>query len=558
MTSAAAFQQPAGIVRVTIQAAGTLEPLPGAEIYLMETATGRPSPASSGATIATGTVSGVFSVSQPGASFNAITDASGTAVFSNLAPGRYTVTARRDGYAGVPPVNAPGVMPPPASFASIALDTPQPTQEISLFLAPAASVSGRIRDVKGGPIANARVLLTVLGYRDGRRTLLPGPTAITDQRGEYRLASVAPGEYYVRVEQSPVGGTEAYYPGSGDFQQATSISVKSGEEVVGIDFEMPRIERFRVSGTVINAPVRIPLFSYAPRDDVRPELVIATIPNSRAGPNGEFEVSLPVGSWDLFPMVSAMPSVPAGTPSSPRYSTARLRVDVVDRDIGGLTVVVGSADVKGRIIVADTPQTVRPFIPPVGVSLVPRDSTPTILTAQLRAMQAGDANGSFAFSTVPPGEYSLQLFSIPAGLHVSDIRVGSTSVFNDGIIAAGIQPVEPIEVSLSRGGGTVEVALQGLAPDTPAEERVGMRIVLIPTPVRRQNLLLYKSSLLLRGDSLTMQDITPGEYKIFAWKNLPPGGAEFNAEFVAQYEDLGIPVTVIANQTSRVQVKLIQ
>ena len=45
-----------------------------------------------------------------------------------------------------------------------------------------------------------------------------------------------------------------------------------------------------------------------------------------------------------------------------------------------------------------------------------------------------------------------------------------------------------------------------------------------------------------------MTGIAPGDYKIFAWENLP-NGAEENAEFLERYETRGKVVTVSAGAT---------
>ena len=40
-----------------------------------------------------------------------------------------------------------------------------------------------------------------------------------------------------------------------------------------------------------------------------------------------------------------------------------------------------------------------------------------------------------------------------------------------------------------------------------------------------------------------MSGAAPGEYKLFAWA-VATNGAHFNAEFLAKYEERGLPVTV--------------
>jgi hypothetical protein len=56
------------------------------------------------------------------------------------------------------------------------------------------------------------------------------------------------------------------------------------------------------------------------------------------------------------------------------------------------------------------------------------------------------------------------------------------------------------------------------------------------------------------GAPSSFVDVAPGDYKVFAFTRFPGGGAEQNAAFLSKYERLGVPVRVIAGQTSSVEV----
>jgi hypothetical protein len=73
-------------------------------------------------------------------------------------------------------------------------------------------------------------------------------------------------------------------------------------------------------------------------------------------------------------------------------------------------------------------------------------------------------------------------------------------------------------------------------------------VSLIPEGIRRENLLLYKRASLTDG-RFAMTDLPPGNYKLYAWEDLPTGADE-NAEFMGQYEQRGRTVVVRAGMAA--------
>ena len=57
--------------------------------------------------------------------------------------------------------------------------------------------------------------------------------------------------------------------------------------------------------------------------------------------------------------------------------------------------------------------------------------------------------------------------------------------------------------------------------------------------------------------TLDVTGAPPGDYKVFAMANLPAGGPERNASFIARYEEFGVPVTVVEGQTIEIDVDFI-
>ena len=169
----------------------------------------------------------------------AVADSQGNAVFQGLSPGRYSVAASRDGYinAARDPVEimgfAPGTVRAFREFITIVPD--QPNAEVSLFLIPAASISGRVFLSSGAPAPYVNVTLGVVqNLENGRRMFLPSLYTSADAMGRYRLAPLGAGEYVLRVENDN-------YLGSPDLGKATLVTVKPSEEIVGVDIHMTEL-----------------------------------------------------------------------------------------------------------------------------------------------------------------------------------------------------------------------------------------------------------------------------------------------------------------------------
>src|SRR5437764_15349604 len=70
---------------------------------------------------------------------------------------------------------------------------------------PAGVISGRVVDDEGRPMRGAEVQAFALGYPYGTRQLTPrGNTALTNDRGEFRVFGLESGLYYLAVHPNPL------------------------------------------------------------------------------------------------------------------------------------------------------------------------------------------------------------------------------------------------------------------------------------------------------------------------------------------------------------------
>jgi hypothetical protein len=189
------------------------------------------------------------------------TDAAGRFQIADVSPGEYVVRAELEGYFG-PAAN--GTYP---AFASqnITVDAQQTTPEVSLSMVRGGSISGRVRDSDGKLAVNVSVSAGVAAAQGNVAASL-GPTVsrATDDRGEYRLFGLPPGEYYVAAGGAGASAAGVYryfvgwnvapaqaavnawiaspgqtfFPNGSSLAEGKTIVLREGEEVVGVDITM--------------------------------------------------------------------------------------------------------------------------------------------------------------------------------------------------------------------------------------------------------------------------------------------------------------------------------
>lgn len=130
-------------------------------------------------------------------------------------------------------------------------------------------ITGLIADQSGKPAVEVGV--TAMHYRvtwDGARVLLSRPAVRTNDRGEFRIMDLEPGEYFINVssvrKSSPTtesaiaptgyatGTTPSLYPGVARLADATLVQVKAGEVVVLRPFTMRAIGFGNLKVTFLN------------------------------------------------------------------------------------------------------------------------------------------------------------------------------------------------------------------------------------------------------------------------------------------------------------------
>lgn len=186
----------------------------------------------------------------------------GTFRFEGLAPGRYRLNVLKAGYVGL----VPGAPPPPF----ITIEAGAPVAAPVIALQRGGVIAGRVLSPSGEPVAEARVMAMRRppGAPAGRLAM-SGPPAMTNDLGEFRLHSLAPGEYYVqatprigppnaRSTPSATMLAPTFYPGTTEMANAQPVTIGGGATLGSIEIGILQVPAFSIKGIVVDeagAPV---------------------------------------------------------------------------------------------------------------------------------------------------------------------------------------------------------------------------------------------------------------------------------------------------------------
>jgi hypothetical protein len=480
-----------------------------------------------------------------------VSDSAGHFAFPDLPPGRYTVSVQREGFSTSP------------SLLSTVTVAAGGSASANLSLVPDGIVRGRVLDSAGRFVANATVQALSVVYVNGTPSLRAALSRTTDDRGEYRLFGVPPGEYYISAAppSTPVAASvrnvRTYYRSSPTFADATTIHVNVGEEIAGIDLLLQTEFQVAVSGRVLlsvpsppNAETQTPATSPdAPGTTARLSLLprerdSVQLPDSRPvtsvpfkGAVAEFEIKNVIpGQYDLLALVL--------TPQG--FLVGRTPITLIDRDLTGIFVVTQpGVDLRGTVTVDGSVPSRLPEI-----ALQPTDSLRSA-GFEMPAQPQDQTPGAFRFPGVPDGRFRLSL-NLPANLYVEDILQGSRSVYDSGFDVRTGPSQDALQVLLKSGTATME----GVVSDASEKAVAAATVALVPLE-RRSNPALYRSVATDSAGRFSFNGIAPGEYKLFAWRG-NVNGAFFDSGFLSNYEDDGRRIVIAPGSRNTLRVTVLE
>lgn len=177
----------------------------------------------------------------------------------DVIPGRYKLAATKARYAGT----EFGQATLGGTGKALTVAPGDRLERIDVGLLRAAAITGRVVDDLGEPIQGAYVTAYKPGFDYRGPTLIPaGPVAATDDRGEYRIVPLPPGEYFVAAQErgagfgaladADIGLAVTAYPAATTRAAARPIAVRAGSDTTGIDIAMAAADGAALTGVVLD------------------------------------------------------------------------------------------------------------------------------------------------------------------------------------------------------------------------------------------------------------------------------------------------------------------
>jgi hypothetical protein len=482
--------------------------------------------------------------------------ADGTFEFRDLPRGTYIVNARKPGYFNDRDLG----MQKPGTEPSLAVPS---EEEAVLKLTPEGIISGRVEDEKGRPLEGVNVQPERWMVANGTKQLQHWPEGSiqTDDEGNFRIAELPPGDYYLKFSEPGGGGMvfrdtptrsrvrkagEAsegksgfgaqYYPGVVDEAMASAIHLRAGVEVP-IRQVLEPLRLYEVSGVVRGAPkgegFSVMLMTGGAAVEARGK--------SQVSPStGEFRIEgVPPGRYLLT--ATAQDATAERFSRRPSQLVAQTVIEVT-ADMPGLVLLLGhgatigvrmvEVSTKGgeyghqaRLMLQSTefPQASQQLLvpPPVNEPRAPR-----------------------AFENVAAGTYSVEAYPEGWG-YVASIRCAGVDLLKEDLKVGAGTSVAPIEVTLRNDGAVLN--LSAVENGKPVAARV--MVYSEEYPKRSTAMMTWPTNV------TPVRNLAPGTYKLIATRG--SGEVEFrNPAVMAKYLAHATTVTLAPESNVNVQVEV--
>jgi hypothetical protein len=513
-----------------------------------------------------------------GGDYTAVTGGDGGFRVEGVVPGRYRLFVERTGFLEVEKHHTR------SDGRVLALTAGQEMTDVLVRLQAAALVDGRVTDEDGDPLPDAQVAVLRQTFVAGRTHWQQAGAERTNDLGEYRIAGLAAGNYYVSVSpppdfksliaaasNAPVADTHAndarsndssangsntndaranaatayattYYPGTQDLRQASAVQLHAGDDFP-VNFSLAPSPSVVVRGSIANLGAGASALVMLQSKDFN-----LTLNGAEIRKDGSFEIrDVAPGAYTVVATVSG------ATPLM-----ARQALEVGSENVESLRLVPQAGGwVHGRLRV-ESKMAARLDPGQFFLALRSADGDDDVLgTLSLGegfgtvARVSGD--GSFEWKNVPPGRYYIELAGDPgasADWFMKSIAAGGREATDMGFGVGG--GVAAVELVLSANGAMVD----GVAVDAKGEPLANATVVAVPETRLRARTDRYRKTVSDQSGHFTLHGLPPGEYTLFAWESVD-GEAYYNPEFLKGYEGQGTVLRVSEGERKGVQLAVI-
>ena len=485
-----------------------------------------------------------------GGNYTAITDTDGHFHIENMQPGRYRVFFEKTGFVEI---NARGQK---ADVNVIAIPPGKSLDDLMFRMLPNAVITGRITDEDGDPMPGVRVIAQrkIPGSSKKETTSV----AATDDLGQYRLAGLFPGQYWIAAMPPPdfrdfQRGTDKsqsndkpaesryltmFYPGTNDASQATPVPLKAGDEMP-VNLNLVPARAYRVRGVVTGIPAgQKPIVELTSRtgDSIRA---------SEVGPDGQFEIhGAAPGNYVLK----------AASGSDLSLLTARQEITVVASDVDGVKLVPApSFTLSGHLRNDDgSSGNVSIFSVNLRQADLPDDSVFFSEDSFGDTAQV-DKQGNFQWKNVNPGTYILRLYG---GNGQDNFFLKSARIGDRNIEAAfPVSGPAALDLIVSTKAGTVEGVVTDRDQQGADQPVSNVAVVAVPEEKYRKIAERFGVGATDQYGHFSIHGLAPGSYTLFAWQDVDENLYR-DADFLKSQQASGTAFKIEGASTQTINLKL--
>ncbi len=477
-------------------------------------------------------------------------DGNGHFLFQNVEPGSYRLIAERQGFFSDDRKREYQPM--------FDVTEGQHVRNVPVRLIPSALVSGEILDEYNDPVQNVEVSLLKLQMRLGHVYLSSAAKTITDDRGQYRIAGLHSGKYYLVAEYKPSSAlaelirtqTAAqvseqnnitsnarrnvnaqlpepevpepafsypplFYPATGDFQQAQALQLRAGDEV-SANFILTSVPVVSIRGRVTNGTTGRPAMGASVAAYWTVYMEGSGVPAQASKETGQFIIrGLAPGVYTLRASFTEDGQTFAGEQTVEVGTQGLQNVDIAALPDFAVT---GHVTVMAEM--RQNPIT-RVGIEFVGEGLMPRIQA----SATMPKME-------FSAQLRPNHRYRANVRNLPEDYYLKSVAICGSQVPPENIVVSGSGGV--MELVLSPAGGHIE----GTLLDSKDQPTRGS-ILLVPNLSDPGPPELFRRTTADGKGKFVLRGVAPGSYKLLALESLNVESETNSPEFLRSLGNRG-------------------
>jgi len=496
-----------------------------------------------------------------------LTGADGAFAFAEVPAGTVNLNVHKPGYFTLQAIQSPRAQ---ASFAVSGPDQPP----VVIKLVPEGVISGHVTGDGGEPVEAFPVQLFAERVENGKKTRADIHFASTNDEGEFRIAELQSGKYFVfagpgsrpenfarGLQAGARGYAGTFYPDVPDIAAANRVEVAAGQRLE-INFNLRSQPFHRIGGA---------LSGYPEKGGISLQVTNAAGQQMPAGfrfdhRDGTFQsVWLPAGRYTL----TAEMHDPDGQLGYFASQSVNLSSDIAGMHLHvlpGLNIPINArvertrtdsetqgtqtltfAGRRGKIVH-------RQVSMPASVILTHQDG-PFGQRGQINAQFGPAEDAPLELSNVPPGVYSVQV--IPNGpWYVQSARSGSLNLLEQNLTVAPGSAAEPIEIVLRDDFAQLEGSV-ALGPDNDSA-----MVLAIPEIGQPQTRNVERARPSPSPDSarapaiFEMGQLAPGTYRVLAVDRADD--FEYgNPEVLQKYLGKAREISLGPNQQGKIELELV-